>query len=86
MVVLLLLTMAIPAAAAVLLMAFRRSMTGRTPRWIALAATVAALLVSIGLANEFRAAPARRARSRSGHVWTRLVSDPAAVPGPLPLV
>jgi NADH-quinone oxidoreductase subunit M len=59
MIVLLLLTMAIPAATAVLLMVFRHSMTGRTPRWIALAATVAALLVSIGLANEFRAIPLR---------------------------
>jgi NADH-quinone oxidoreductase subunit M len=57
MIILLLLTMAIPAAAAVLLMAFRRSMTGRTPRWIALAATVAALAVSIGLASEFRTLP-----------------------------
>jgi NADH-quinone oxidoreductase subunit M len=57
MIILLLLTMAIPAAAAALLMVFRHSMTGRTPRWIALAATVAALLVSIGLASEFRRLP-----------------------------
>ena len=57
MIYLLLLTLAIPAAAAVLLMVLRRSMSGRTPRWIALVATVAALLVSLGLASEFRALP-----------------------------
>ena len=57
MIVLLLLTLAIPAAAAALLMVFRHSMTGRTPRGIALAAAVATLLVSIGLVHEFRALP-----------------------------
>src|SRR3989304_5236286 len=57
MIILLLLTMAIPAAAAALLLVFRRSMTGPTPRWIALAATVATLLVSIGLAHNFRELP-----------------------------
>jgi len=57
MIVFLLLTLAIPAAAAALLLVFRRSMTGRTPRWIALAATVAALLVSIGVADNFRQLP-----------------------------
>ena len=55
--VLLLLTLAIPLAAAVLLLMFRRSMSGHTPRWIALAATVATLLVSIGLAQQFRELP-----------------------------
>jgi NADH-quinone oxidoreductase subunit M len=57
MLVLLLLTMAIPLAAAALLMLFRRSMSGHTPRWIALAAAVATLLVSVGLAQQFRELP-----------------------------
>ncbi|MEX2091256.1 MAG: NADH-quinone oxidoreductase subunit M [Pirellulales bacterium] len=57
MIVLLLLTLAIPAAAAALLLVFRHSMTARTPRWVALAATVATLLVSIGLAQKFRELP-----------------------------
>lgn len=58
MIVLLLLTMAIPLGAAVLLMVFRRSMSGHTPRWIALGATLATLLVSVALAQQFRALPA----------------------------
>jgi NADH-quinone oxidoreductase subunit M len=58
MIVLLLLTMAIPLVAAVLLMVFRRSMSGHTPRWIALGATLATMLVSIALAQQFRALPA----------------------------
>ncbi len=58
MIVSLLLTMAIPLAAAAFLMVFRRSMSGHTPRWIALGATVATLLVSISLAQQFRALPA----------------------------
>jgi NADH-quinone oxidoreductase subunit M len=57
MIVLLLLTLAIPAAAAALLLAFRHSMTAHTPRWIALMAAGATLLVSIGLAHNFRALP-----------------------------
>lgn len=57
MLVLLLLTMAIPAGAAALLLVFRRSMAGRTPRWVALAATLATLLVSITLAQRFRQLP-----------------------------
>ena len=66
MIELLLLTMAIPAAAAVLLMVFRHSMTGRTPRWIALAATVATLLVSIGLAQRISQAAAAERGRRDG--------------------
>jgi NADH-quinone oxidoreductase subunit M len=68
MIVLLLLTMAIPLMAAVLLMILRPSLSGspasgnagsgHTPRWIALMASVATLLVSIGLASEFRELPA----------------------------
>ena len=57
MIVLLLLTLAIPAAAAALLLVFRHSMTAHTPRWVALMAAVATLLVSIGLAQNFRALP-----------------------------
>ncbi len=57
MIVLLLLTLAIPAAGAALLMIFRHSMTGHTPRWIALVASVVTLLMSIGLASEFRELP-----------------------------
>jgi NADH-quinone oxidoreductase subunit M len=57
MIVLLLLTMTIPAAAAVLLMLFRNAMAGHTPRWVALAATVVTLLVSLGLTSEFLKLP-----------------------------
>lgn len=56
--ILLLLTLAIPGAAAGLLMVFRHSLTGHMPRWFALVAAVATLAVSIGLAHEFRDLPA----------------------------
>lgn len=54
---LLLLVLAIPVAAAGLLLAFRHSMSSHTPRWIALAAAVATLLVSLAILEEFRALP-----------------------------
>jgi len=55
---LLLLTLAIPAVGAALLMVFRRALTGATARWFAMTAAVVTLLVSLGLAREFRALPA----------------------------
>jgi NADH-quinone oxidoreductase subunit M len=55
--VLLLLSLAIPGAAAGLLMVFRNSMVGRTSRWIALAAALATLVVSLGLVHEFSLLP-----------------------------
>src|SRR5438132_1488682 len=56
--VLLLLSLAIPGAAAGLLMAFRNSMVGRMSRWIALVAALATLMVSLGMVSEFSALPA----------------------------
>src|SRR5207344_1445786 len=41
-----------------LLMIFRHSMHGHTPRWVAVTAAIATLLVSLGLVHEFRALPA----------------------------
>ena len=55
--VLLLLLLAIPVGGAVLLRVFRTSMVGRTSRWIALAATVASLCVSLDLVSQFRELP-----------------------------
>lgn len=53
----LLLTLAIPSAAAVLLTTLRRSMASGTARWIALAASLATLCASLGMIHEFAALP-----------------------------
>jgi NADH-quinone oxidoreductase subunit M len=53
----LLLTLAIPSAAAVLLTVLRRSMASGTARWIALAASLATLCASLGMIHEFAALP-----------------------------
>ena len=57
--VLLILVLAIPGVAAGLLMVFRKSLGGHAPRWVALVAAVATLLVSLGLAHQFRMLPPR---------------------------
>lgn len=57
MIVLLLLTMAIPAGTALFLMLFRNSMPGRKPRWVALAAAIVTFLVSVALVSKFRELP-----------------------------
>ena len=49
--------MLIPAGTAFGLLLFRRTMSGRTPRWVALGAAIATLLVSIALAIAFRSLP-----------------------------
>ncbi|MEX2285816.1 MAG: hypothetical protein WD648_01925 [Planctomycetaceae bacterium] len=54
---LLLLSLVLPGAAAVLLMVLRGSIRRGTARWIALGASVATLLVVMGLVREFRALP-----------------------------
>jgi NADH-quinone oxidoreductase subunit M len=53
----LLLSLAIPGAAAGLLMVFRHSMVGGTARWIALAASLATLCAALGMIHEFAALP-----------------------------
>ncbi len=60
MIALLFLTLALPAAAAVLLMLFRGAMDQRTARWIALGGATAALGTSLLLAHEYRASAASR--------------------------
>jgi NADH-quinone oxidoreductase subunit M len=54
---LLLLSLAIPLAGAVLLKVFRATMAQASPRWIALVATLVTLLVSLNMAHEFTLLP-----------------------------
>ena len=55
---LLLLSLVLPAAAAVLLMLLRARLQRGTARWIALGATIATLALVLGLADDFRELPA----------------------------
>ena len=57
---LLLLALAIPGAAAGLLLIFRRALAGNAARWLALVAVVATLLISLGLVSKFRDLPSPR--------------------------